>query len=168
MACNLHIRFSIFSTRICLHSRRSHNSRLNLARANAFFPRLSGNIRKYVEIPGNIRNFSRNGLAGGCPAPRLRHMQRLGRAPRLKLHAIRDTQHPAIPRATGHGLLTNLLSYPTLYQNQNRILKPTVGLTRFFYFRVFGLPTPVSPNKDSSFINYSKSDFLPDSKNLFL
>ena len=84
------------------------------------------------------------------------------------LHAIRYPQRPAMPPATGHGPLTNLLSYPPYYHAGNRILKPTVGLTRFFYFHVFGLPIPLPTNKDSPFPNFPKSAFSRAPKKLFL
>ena len=56
---------------------------------------------------------------------------------------------------------------PPSYHIINRILKPTVGLTRFFIFRVFDPPTPISVNNERPLINFSKTAFFTVLKKLF-
>ena|ERR1700722_9045930 len=95
-------------------------------------------------------------------------LNRATRVARPLAHQLSTKNHQPILSATGNRPLTNLLSYPQIYQIQNRILKPMVGLTRFFYFRFFGLPTPISVNNDRLFINFSKTAFSAAPKKLFL
>jgi hypothetical protein len=59
------------------------------------------------------------------------------------------------------------MSWRSSYHTQNRILKPTVGLTRFFYFHFFAPSTLISPNNDKPVINFSKTDFSTTSKKQF-
>ena len=80
----------------------------------------------------------------------------------------RNTQHATLPLATDHVPLTNHLSYPQIYQNQNRILKPTVGLTRFSCLMNLCEKKTVPTNNHNGFLNHSKSPFLRGRKKLFL
>ena len=147
----LHIRFSIIIPRYCLHSRCSLILRLPTpldSNGTEICPASASPAGSCSSVP--ILGVGLSELIVGCSLE-------LGC---WTLGAFRS-------RLTFRVLSFSVL-IPPLYQIQNRILKPTVGLTRYFYFRVFALTTPVSTNNDSPFMNYSKSDFLPGSKKLFL